>query len=265
MSLPWLDLTDRAAIITGCGSPTGIGFATARALGELGARVLMTSTTDRIHQRAEELNALGITAVGITADLTQEEDAGAVLGMCVAEFSSVDILVNNAGMTSVSNSPGVGNAESGSVTQMSIDEWHASLARNLDTAFFMSRAVLPLMRTTGHGRIVNVASVTGPVMAMRNEAAYAAAKAGLVGLTRSLAIDEAASGITVNALAPGWISTGSQTQDEAHQGISTPMHRSGTPLEIAGVIAFLCTDAASYVTGQCLTVDGGNSINEERG
>jgi len=263
--MPWLDLSGRAAIVTGSGSPTGIGFATARALGELGARVLLTSTTERIHQRAEELNALGITAIGIPADLTREEDAGAVLGMCVAEFSSVDILINNAGMTSVTSSAGGGNAESGSVTEMSVDDWQASLSRNLDTVFHMSRAALPQMRMTGHGRIVNVASVTGPVMAMRHEAAYAAAKAGVVGLTRSLAIDEAPHGITVNAVAPGWIATGSQTAEEAHQGISTPMQRSGTPLEIAGVITFLCTDAASYLTGQCLTVDGGNSINEERG
>lgn len=264
MSAPWLDLTGRAAIVTGCGSPTGIGFATARALGELGASLLITSTTDRIHQRADELAALGITAVGITADLTSEEDAAAVLGVCVAEFNHVDILVNNAGMTSVGSVRTGGNAESGSTADLSVEEWHTALARNLDTAFLMSRAVLPQMRLSGHGRIVNVVSVTGPVMAMRGEAAYATAKSALVGLTRSLALDEAQWNITANAIAPGWIATGSQTEDEARQGLATPIKRSGTPLEIAAVIATLCTDAASYLTGQCITVDGGNSIAEER-
>ena len=157
-----------------------------------------------------------------------------------------------------------GNAESGSAADLSVEEWHASLARNLDTAFLMSRAVLPQMRLSSYGRIVNVVSVTGPVMAMRGEAAYATAKAALVGLTRSLALDEAQWNITVNAIAPGWIATGSQTEDEARQGLATPIKRSGEPFEIGGVIAMLCTEAASYLTGQCITIDGGNSIAEER-
>jgi len=120
------------------------------------------------------------------------------------------------------------------------------------------------MRRNGWGRIVMVSSVTGPVMAMREDAAYAAAKAAVVGLVRSLAVDLAADGITANAVAPGWIATGSQTAEEAREGKMIPMLRSGTPDEIAWPVAWLCTPGAAYVTGQCLVVDGGNSVAEER-
>lgn len=256
-----LDLTGRAALVTGAGSDTGIGFAAARALAELGASVTLTATTDRIHERVSALSAIGHAAHGAVADLTDPQAAAALVGEAREHWGRLDIVINNAGMTSVAL-PGVG--EGGDALALDADAWRASMARNLDSAYHVSRAAIPAMRDAGWGRIVMVASVTGPVMAMRAEAAYAAAKAGMVGLARSLAVDFAADGITVNAVAPGWIATGSQTDHEREQGLGTPMRRSATADEVASAIAWLCTPGAAYTTGQCLVVDGGNSISEER-
>jgi 3-oxoacyl-[acyl-carrier protein] reductase len=260
MATSGLDLTGRVAIVTGAGSATGIGFAVCRRLGELGATIALTATTDRVGARARELEETGVSALGLTADLTEPAAAEAVVGEVTERWGRLDILVNNAGMISVSDDA----ALSGEVDGLAYDEWQHSLHRNLDTAFLMTRAALPPMRRAGWGRVVSVSSVTGPVMAMRNDAAYAAAKAGLVGLTRALAVDLAADGITANAVAPGWIATGSQTEDERREGEVTPIGRSGTADEVAWPVAWLCTPAASYLTGQCVVVDGGNSIAEQR-
>ena len=256
-----LDLTGRAALVTGAGSESGIGFAAARALAELGASVTVAATTDRIRERAQELSEQGYAAQGAIADLTDPGAEQALVRSAREQWGRLDIVVNNAGMTSVAV-PGSG--EGGDALSLDADAWRASMARNLDSAYYVSRAAIPAMRESGWGRIVMVASVTGPVMAMRAESAYAAAKAGMVGLARSLAVDFAADGITVNAVAPGWIATGSQTDHEREQGLRTPMGRSATADEVASAIAWLCTPGAAYTTGQCLVVDGGNSISEER-
>lgn len=248
-----------AAIVTGAGSPTGIGFAVARALGETGIPVVLTSTSARIHERAADLTAGGMRALAAIADLTRQGDAEHVAELALTSFGSIAILVNNAGMISVSSAP-----VSGDITAIDDADWDAGMDRNLATAVHMCRAVIPQMRQQGYGRIVNVASVTGPVMAMRGEIVYATAKAGMVGLTRALAVDEAARGITCNAIAPGWIATGSQSVHEREQGERVPVGRSGTPEEVAHVVAMLCAPAAAYITGQVITVDGGNSIAEER-
>ncbi len=262
---PELSLEGRVAVVTGAGAPDGIGFATASLLGRLGASVVLGATTDRVHDRVAELAGLGVRAHPAVGDLTDEAVVAGLVRDVLDDVGRVDVLVNNAGMTSVSapamDGPG---AESGPLGGLSYDRWRASVARNLDTAFLLCRALVPPMAARGWGRVVNVASVTGPVMAMREDPAYAAAKAGLVGLTRALAVDHAGQGVTVNAVAPGWIATGSQTEDEARAGRHTPAGRSGTPAEVAGAVAFLCTDAAAYLTGQCLVVDGGNSVAEER-
>jgi 3-oxoacyl-[acyl-carrier protein] reductase len=253
------DLTGRVALVTGAGSSSGIGFTTARLLGELGATVAITSTTDRIHDRVAELAASATAASGHVADLTVEDQVAALVTDVVASHGALDIVVNNAGMLSVGSA-----GEAGSLIDMDLATWRSGLARNLDTAFLVCRAALPHVVVRGHGRIVNVTSVTGPVMAMRDEPAYAAAKAGMVGLARSIAVDFGVAGVTANAVAPGWIATGSQTPHEYEQGLRTPLGRSATPLEVASAVAWLCTPGAAYVTGQCLVVDGGNSISEER-
>lgn len=260
MEIPeWLDLSGRVAIVTGCGSPSGIGVATARALGQLGAAVVVTATGEHIHDRVAELGREGIHAHGIAADLTAATGAQTVVGFTLTEVGPPAILVNNAGMTSQGSV-----VESGTSTDISEEAWHRGLQRNLDTAFFMSRAVIPHMRELAFGRIVFIASVTGPLMAMRGEVAYAAAKAGMVGLMRSIAVDEAQHGITANAVAPGWIGTGAQTEEERAEGLRVPMGRSATPGQVAAITAMVCAPGAAYTTGQMIAVDGGNSIGEER-
>ncbi len=254
-------LDERVALVTGAGSPSGIGFACARLIGELGASVMITSTTDRIHERVLELQKSGIDAGGSFGDLTDERYADELIAETVDAFGRLDILVNNAGMTSVSLP---GEAEAGELATLPTEVWRASLRRNLDTAFLVSRAAVPHMLENQWGRIINVSSVTGPVMAMRADPAYAASKAALEGLTRSIAVDYARYGITANAVAPGWIATGSQTEDEVGQGLATPMGRSAAPDEVAAAVAWLATPGAAYTTGQSIIVDGGNSVSEER-
>lgn len=252
-----------AAVITGAGSPTGIGFATARLLGTQGAEVLLSGASDRVHDRAHELAADGIVAHAIAADLTTPAGVQAVVEASAQLAAPLRILVNNAGMTSVA-SPMESSGESAGVDETSVEAFSFALSRNLTSAFALSKALLPALRSSGGGRVVMVTSVTGAVMAMKNEVSYAAAKAGLTGLMKALALDEAPGGLTVNAVAPGWIATGSQTDSEVREGLVTPIGRSGTPEEVAAAIAFLASPAASYITGQTLVVDGGNSIAEER-
>jgi 3-oxoacyl-[acyl-carrier protein] reductase len=254
-----LPLAGRVALVTGAGSAEGIGYACAQRLRRDGAAVAICSTTDRIAQRAEELEATpGPGAVlGLVADLTDEAQVGVLVDAVRETLGPVDVLVNNAGMGSV------GQPEPFEpVVAMSAAGWRSGIERNLTTAFLVTRAVLPSMLEHAWGRLVTVASTTGALQANPGEAAYAAGKAGLVGLTRVLALETAPSGVTANVVAPGWIATAAQTPQEAAHGRAAPMRRSGTPAEVAAAVAFLASPEASYVSGHVLVVDGANSVQE---
>lgn len=245
----------RVAIVTGAGAPDGIGAAVARHLVGQGAKVVLGATTDRVHARAAEFDESGVAVVG---DLTAEGSAEALVAAAVDRWGRVDILVNNAGMTSVS----LGWDADADVASLSLADWDSAIARNMTTAFLMSRAAVPVMTAAGYGRIVSIGSTTGAVNAMPGQSTYTAAKAGLVGFSRALALEVIGRGVTVNVVAPGYIETGSQLQFESAAATAGPIGRSGTPAEIASCVAFLAHESASFVTGAVLVADGGHSLPE---
>ena len=242
MMKQFLDFTDRVCLVTGAGSENGIGFQTARILGDLGGKVIIVSTTDRILKRAEELRAGGADAKGMIADLMDREAVQRLTKDIMDEYGRIDVLVNNAGMVQT----GVSEDEFDTFEEMSYESWDHDIARNLDIPFNVTKEVLGPMKKSGYGRIVNTSSVTGPVVSNPGEASYSAAKAAIIGMSKAIAIEAGAYNVTINNVLPGWIQTASQT-------------------EVANMIVFLCSDKASYITGQEFIVDGGNTIQEYKG
>ena len=255
-----LRLDDRSALVTGCGSEVGIGFACAELLARLGAKVTITSTTDRIDARAAELRAAGATVHPHVADLTDAAQARELVAAAEAAHGPLDVLVNNAGLAQI----GV-EIDDAHFAELPAELFRHDLELNLLTAFHVTQAALPGMQARGYGRIVMVSSVTGPLVTTPASAGYSTAKAAMDGMMRALAHDTARSGVTANSVQPGWIATASSTERELIAGRSTPVGRAGRAGEVAAAVAFLACEESSYITGQTLVVDGGNIIQEAHG
>lgn len=244
-----IDLHDKVAIITG--SSRGIGAAIALTMSRLGAKVVINHRNS-----AEAAEALQTTiqqhkgeAIVLQADVSVEAEAGQLLKDAMQHFGRIDILVNNAGVT-----------RDNLLMRMKTDDWTQVLQTNLQSCFYCSKAVLRPMMRQKWGRIINITSVVG-LAGQAGQTNYAAAKAGLIGFTKSLAKEVGSRGITVNAVAPGFVPT-TMTEDLPEDMIkqivdNTPLGRMGSPEDIAAAVAFLASEQASFITGQVLSVDGG--------
>jgi 3-hydroxybutyrate dehydrogenase len=250
-------LQGRVALVTG--STRGIGLGIAEALAVAGCRVILNGRGEEA--RWTEDRFVRGQARYVAADLREPRSAQALIAACQAEFGAIDILVNNAGIQHVAP-----------VEAFPDDRWDEIIALNLTAAFRAARYAIPSMRRLGFGRIVNIASVHG-LVASEGKSAYVAAKHGLLGLTKAIALETANDGITCNAICPGWVRTdlveaqveriaakgGVTMQDAAAELLRAkqPMHRFSTPEGIGSLVVFLCSDAAATMTGAALAMDGG--------
>lgn len=241
-------LSGKTAIVTG--ASRGIGAAIAQRLCEVGANTVICSrSTESVSQTAEVLKDKGYTIHAMAADISKKEDVEALIEKTIEQFSQIDILVNNAGIT-----------RDMLLMRLKDEDWDTVLQTNLTGTMYCTRAVLRPMIRQKSGRIINISSVIG-LMGNAGQASYAAAKAGIIGLTKTTAKEVGTRGITVNAIAPGFITTDmtAKIPEEFQEKLLEliPLQNFGTPEDVADAVCFLASDAARYITGQTLQVDGG--------
>jgi len=243
-----INLEGQVAVVTGASQ--GIGKACALALAEAGAQVALGSrNVEKLGEVAREIEAMGKKALALALDVSNRQSVAEAIGKTQEAWGRIEILVNNAGIT-----------KDNLVLRMKSEDWEAVLKTNLDGAFHCIKAVMPGMVRQRYGRIINITSVVAQ-SGNPGQANYVASKAGLIGLTKAVALEVASRNITVNAVAPGFIATAmtDKLSEEVHKKIlgMIPLGRMGTDREVALAVRFLASEEASYITGHVLNVNGG--------